>query len=175
VDDGSTDDTPLVIERLAGELDRDRVRAIRIPPSGASAARNHGLASAKGSLIAYLDDDNLMHPLWLKAVAWAFAERPDVDVVYGGIIVDDILRFHRRPGRELPSFHLSAFDRRTLAESNPADMARSRTGAGCPRLTSTKRCARWETGISSSVLPGKRRRSCSPRWPASTPRRRPIA
>lgn len=140
VDDGSTDDTPLVIERLAGELDRDRLRAIRIPPSGASAARNHGLASAKGSLIAYLDDDNLMHPLWLKAVAWAFAERPDVDVVYGGIIIDDILRFHRRPGGGLPSYHLPPFDRRTLADSNPADMGTIAHRSGLPE-------ARFDEGL----------------------------
>ena len=122
VDDASTDDTPAVVEGLQAELGPDRLRSIRIPPGGVCAARNHALAAAKGSLIAYLDDDNMMHPLWLKAVAWAFAQRPDIDVVYGGIIVDDLLRVNRRDSGMLPSYHLYQFDRDRLASSNLADM-----------------------------------------------------
>ena len=122
VDDGSTDDTPAVVERLRRGLDDDRLQAIRILPSGVCAARNHGLTSAKGSLIAYLDDDNVMHPLWLKAVVWAFSRRPDVDVVYGGISIDDVLRVNRRDAGALPSYHLSPFDRQRLAQQNLADI-----------------------------------------------------
>lgn len=122
VDDASTDDTPAVVERLRAELGPDRLQSIRTPPGGVCAARNHALAAARGSLIAYLDDDNTMHPLWLKAVAWAFAQRPDVDVVYGGIVVDDLLRVNRRGVGMLPSYHLYQFDRDHLASNNLADM-----------------------------------------------------
>lgn len=122
VDDGSTDDTPAVVERLQVDLGPDRLRSIRVPPGGVCAARNHALASAKGSLIAYLDDDNTMHPLWLKVVAWAFAQRPDIDVVYGGIVIDDLLRVNRRGAGALPSYHLSEFDRGRLASNNLADI-----------------------------------------------------
>ena len=132
VDDGSTDDTPAVIERLRGELDEGRVQARRIPPSGVCAARNRGLASAKGSLITYLDDDNLMHPLWLKAVAWAFSQRPEVDVLYGGITIDDILRVNRKDAGALPSFHLSPFDREGLARYNLADIGAIAHRSGLP-------------------------------------------
>ncbi|MGH7421349.1 MAG: glycosyltransferase family 2 protein [Candidatus Rokuibacteriota bacterium] len=122
VDDGSTDDTEAVVEMLQGELGPDRLRSIRVPPAGVCAARNHALASAKGSLIAYLDDDNTMHPLWLKVVAWGFAQRPDVDVVYGGVVVDDLLRVNRRDAGALPSYHVNEFDRGRLASMNLADM-----------------------------------------------------
>jgi len=122
VDDGSTDDTPAVVEDLRAEMGPDRLQSIRVRPGGVCAARNHALASAKGSLIAYLDDDNTMHPLWLKAVAWAFAQRPDVDVLYGGIVVDDLLRVNRRGSGMLPSYHLYQFDRDRLASNNLADM-----------------------------------------------------
>jgi glycosyltransferase involved in cell wall biosynthesis len=132
VDDGSTDDTPTVVERLRCELDEGRVQAVRIPPSGVCAARNRGLALAKGSLIAYLDDDNLMHPLWLKAVVWAFSQRPDVDVVYGGIIIDDILRVNRPNAGALPSFHLSPFDRQGLTQYNLADIGAIAHRSGLP-------------------------------------------
>ncbi|MGH7400604.1 MAG: glycosyltransferase family 2 protein [Candidatus Rokuibacteriota bacterium] len=122
VDDGSTDATPAVAERLRAEVGAARLQTLRVAPGGVCAARNHGLATAKGSLIAYLDDDNVMHPLWLKAVAWAFAQRPDVDVVYGGIIIDDLLRVNRRSAGALPSYHLAPFDRGRLASTNLADI-----------------------------------------------------
>src|SRR5687767_13254308 len=103
IDDGSTDETPQRLQQLAREL---------------GAARNGGLAAARGSLIAYADDDNIMHPLWLKTVVWAFSLRPDVDVVYGGFIVDDVLRVNQKDSGALPSYHLFPFDREHLAHGN---------------------------------------------------------
>ena len=132
VDDGSTDDTPSVIERLRGESGDDRLRSSRIVHGGVCAARNHGLSQAKGALIAYLDDDNAMHPLWLKAVVWGFSQRPDVDVLYGGIVVDDLRRVLRRDAGDLPTYHLYPFDRRRLLESNLADIGVIAHRSGLP-------------------------------------------
>ncbi|NJL45834.1 MAG: glycosyltransferase family 2 protein [Leptolyngbyaceae cyanobacterium SM2_3_12] len=42
---------------------------------GLSVARNRGAAAAKGSLLAYLDDDAEAAPHWLAALAEAFAQR----------------------------------------------------------------------------------------------------
>src|SRR5262249_1663912 len=56
VDDGSVDGTA---EFLAGVAD-ERLRCFRHHGAGACAARNVGLAQARGDLIAYLDDDNMM-------------------------------------------------------------------------------------------------------------------
>ena len=132
VDDGSTDDTPAVIEQLRNRLGECRLQTIRIANTGVCAARNHGLAVARGEFIAYLDDDNLMHPLWLKAVVWSFAQRPDIDVVYGGIIIDDILRLNRRNAGALPSYHLNSFDRQRLIQDNLADMGAIAHRSGLP-------------------------------------------
>ena len=58
VDDGSTDGT--------GEIARKYdVRLIRTENRGLSAARNTGLAAAKGEIVAYLDDDACPDPNWL--------------------------------------------------------------------------------------------------------------
>ena len=84
VDDGSVDSTGEFLAGLAGE----RLRCFRHHGAGACAARNVALAQARGDLIAYLDDDNMMHPAWLKAVVWGFEQRPEANVLYGGYVVD---------------------------------------------------------------------------------------
>lgn len=132
VDDGSNDETPRVLERLGDEIGPDRLKVLRTPSGGVCAARNHGLAVAKGSLIAYLDDDNVMHPLWLKSVVWAFGQRPDVEVLYGGVVVDDILRLNRRAAGALPTYHLVPFERARLVRENLADIGAIAHRSGLP-------------------------------------------
>ncbi len=65
VDDGSTDRSA----EIAAEFD---VRLISIEPSGLSAARNVGLAAARGEFVAYLDDDAWPDPDWLRFLVLAF-------------------------------------------------------------------------------------------------------
>jgi len=64
VDDGSTDATPETVEQFArGDA---RVRLVRQPNTGPSAARNTGIARATADLIAPLDADDLWHPTKLE-------------------------------------------------------------------------------------------------------------
>ena len=57
VDDGSTDD----VESFVRLISRD-IRYFRQPHSGVAAARNRGVAEARGQLIAFQDSDDLWHP-----------------------------------------------------------------------------------------------------------------
>lgn len=61
VDDGSTDDTAAVAERLAG-ANPDVVRVIRQPNRGPGAARESGRLQARGEFIQYLDSDDVLLP-----------------------------------------------------------------------------------------------------------------
>lgn len=61
VDDGSIDETPQLLARLA--RDDARVRVLRRPTAaGASAARNVALREARGEFATGLDDDDVMLP-----------------------------------------------------------------------------------------------------------------
>jgi glycosyltransferase involved in cell wall biosynthesis len=60
VDDGSSDDTTSIVERIAREDPRIILR--RQPNEGVAAARNLGIAHARGEFIAPLDADDIWHP-----------------------------------------------------------------------------------------------------------------
>jgi glycosyltransferase involved in cell wall biosynthesis len=59
-DDGSTDDTPRVLERLAATSDRLRVK--RLTGVGAQEAREEAAQAATGDVLLCLDDDVLLAP-----------------------------------------------------------------------------------------------------------------
>ena len=64
VDDGSTDDTPQVLERMKALAEQHDVtfQSLRQENAGAPAARNTGMAAAKGDYLAHLDDDDRWYP-----------------------------------------------------------------------------------------------------------------
>lgn len=72
VDDGSADDTPEMLASYG-----DKITVIRQPNRGVSAARNRGIAAAKGELIAFLDSDDLWLPGKLTKQAEFFHAHPE--------------------------------------------------------------------------------------------------
>lgn len=80
VDDGSRDATPAVTEQLRR---RDlRVRVLRQPNRGPAAARNHGLAVARGELVAFQDSDDEWLPGHLAGHVAALDADPGAGLVY---------------------------------------------------------------------------------------------
>ena len=63
VDDGSTDDTPSLLEHWRSpRLFGNRLRPLFLPHGGIVAALNAGLEAARGSLVARMDADDTAHP-----------------------------------------------------------------------------------------------------------------
>ena len=56
------------------------VRYVAEPCIGASAARNRGVQVASGKIVAFLDDDELVHPDWLTHLVEHFANNDDPDL-----------------------------------------------------------------------------------------------
>lgn len=65
VDDGSTDGTAEVVQAYGDP----RVRYVARPNGGLAVARNTGLREARGALVAFMDDDDVVEPRWLAAFA----------------------------------------------------------------------------------------------------------
>lgn len=81
VDDGSTDDTKTVVERLSASLPQ-RVTYHYQPNAGAYGARNTGVDLAVGDYVAFYDSDDIWLPHHLLTCATALDENADVDWVY---------------------------------------------------------------------------------------------
>lgn len=90
VDDAS--DRP-AIAALAG-LDDHRIRLLRHETNiGLAAARNSGIAAARGERIAFLDDDNTWEPTFLEhlvAAADAYGDGPGVVAASAATVRDEV-------------------------------------------------------------------------------------
>ena len=79
VDDGSTDDT---VQAVAGRYG-DRVTILQVANGGDLAARNAGLARARGDLVAFCDSDDLWQPGFLAAMSALWRAEPRMRVAFG--------------------------------------------------------------------------------------------
>jgi GT2 family glycosyltransferase len=84
VDDGSSDGTDRVVEAHA--LADQRIRLIRTAHAGAAAARNAGVAAARGEYLTFLDSDDLCPPGRIRRQADKLAVRRDVAAVVGAVL-----------------------------------------------------------------------------------------
>ncbi|MFN8476083.1 MAG: glycosyltransferase [Anaerolineae bacterium] len=79
VDDGSTDDTPGVLARIADP----RIRVISQANQGISGALNAGMRAARGEYVIMLGSDDRFLPQCLARLTAAAARQPNAVVVYG--------------------------------------------------------------------------------------------
>jgi glycosyltransferase involved in cell wall biosynthesis len=81
VDGGSTDGTLEVIRRYADRL----AGWVSEKDSGQTEALNKGFARATGDIVGFINADDVLRPGALQAVLKAFAQQPEIDLVYGQV------------------------------------------------------------------------------------------
>lgn len=79
IEDGSNDDTPAVCDRLAARY--QNIRLVHQENAGAAAARNRGLAMAKGDWVMFVDADDMLADGTFDRVLDA-AKRQKADLVF---------------------------------------------------------------------------------------------
>jgi glycosyltransferase involved in cell wall biosynthesis/predicted SAM-dependent methyltransferase len=92
----STDNTDAVLECY-----KDQIKVQRIAQKNLCISRNTGINSAAGEIVAFIDDDSLAHPNWLKEIVEGFTDQ--LVGAVGGLVYD-------QTGRRLQYFY-SACDR----------------------------------------------------------------
>ena len=113
VDDGSPDDSIAVCAAAIGGDPRCRV--IGQDRQGPSAARNTGVAMGRGTLVAFLDADDVWTPDVLRAHRAHFERRPELGVSFGRVRFFD--PGMTRPGRL--SAHHGTLDLGQVLAENP--------------------------------------------------------
>lgn len=105
VDDGSTDSTPAILDRLAAEI--GDLRIFHIPNGGAYAARLYGVRQARGEWIGFVDSDDKMRPDAIQSLHSLI--RSDIDIVVGTLNIDNRTTYvHRVNGEVTPEEYASA-------------------------------------------------------------------
>jgi len=87
VNDGSTDETPQLLDRHA-ECDA-RVRVVHQRNRGLPGARNAGLRQARGEFVCFLDADDVMVPDKIEKQMQFLRDNPGIDLVYSDYFVGD--------------------------------------------------------------------------------------
>lgn len=139
VDDGSTDGTPVVLDRYV-QKSGGRMRVLRQTNQGACAARNAGMAVASGDWLQFLDADDVLDPKKLSG---------QVELLHGAssstvLIVGDYEKIMPN-GLLLPTEAL--YDKPWMA------LIRTRMGttsANLWRKDAVERAGGWRTDLASS-------------------------
>lgn len=84
VDDGSTDDTRTMIERLSSTLDAlgATCRYFYQEQSGPAAARNVGISHATGDYVSFLDSDDVWYPRFVSTLLQLLRTYPDAGLAF---------------------------------------------------------------------------------------------
>lgn len=118
-------------DRLEHLLHRDHphIRYVAEPRPGLDWARNRAILEARGDIVAFTDDDVSVDEGWALAIGRAFGSDPDVEVITGLVVPDEIDSTAQRLFEDYGGFG-RGFDRRYF-RGRPGALAAARfAGSG---------------------------------------------
>jgi len=123
IDDGSTDDTPVVLDRIANAYPLT-VRIIRQKNQGPGASREAGRREARGEFVQYLDSDDVILPRKFELQIQALKIMPEAPLCYG------ITEYHRLGANQKTS--IFADTDKPVEAIFPSFLKRRRWGTSSP-------------------------------------------
>lgn len=114
VDDGSTDGSKEILEKLENKYDKLKVLYLD-KNQGACVARNLGASHAKGKYLSFLPADAVLYPGVARTWVTFLEENPDYDFLYGGY------KFVDENGHEVYNYMADDFDQYFLQTTNYID------------------------------------------------------
>ncbi len=119
VNDGSTDDSALIIAELANKYP---IKFFQKENGGQSSARNYAVRVSDGDLIAFLDQDDIWYPNHLQELVRPFLEEryPEIGWVYSS--VDEIGEGDELKRIDCLSFTDSVHPKKTIDQCLASDM-----------------------------------------------------
>jgi len=116
VDDGSTDDTFAVAQKLVAKLSpTHQIRAVHQKNGGKYTALNHGIRESTSDLVGCLDADSMVHPDALIRMVADF-ENPNVMAVTPAMLVHQPREFLQYIQRV--EYNIGVFNKRVLGKMN---------------------------------------------------------
>jgi glycosyltransferase involved in cell wall biosynthesis len=85
VDNGSDDNTCELVNNFARSSDNPAFRYLYEPRQGKSYAVNTGFATARGSIIAFADDDVVVERSWLASIVDEFRREQELGILTGRV------------------------------------------------------------------------------------------
>ena len=94
VDDGSTDGTLELARTLQDRYGKERITVIPLGGNqGAQVARNRGMDAVRGEMLLFCDSDDVLVASGVKELAETLTQKPDLDYVYGKVVMTDDFLF----------------------------------------------------------------------------------
>ena len=138
-----------------------RIRYMREDRPGLSAARNRGVAEAKGEIIAFTDDDVVVDTYWLAGLVQGFSIIENVACVTGMVLPLELetptqVLFEAFHGFAQIAFHPNIFDLHEYSRPNPSyPYIAGACGAGAgASMAFTAEFLRSEGGFDPALGPG---------------------
>lgn len=114
VDDGSTDNTQLIAQRLIDYYGSENIQLLTQENSGVVHARRNGIQYARGEYILFLDSDDKIHPRFLEDASFLLSIYADIGFVYTNL---------EYFGAKVGSVNYGTFDLTKFLENNQATVS----------------------------------------------------
>jgi glycosyltransferase involved in cell wall biosynthesis len=101
IDGMSTDGTVNMLHSLTRNEEHANISWVSEPDSGQSEALNKGFRRAKGEIIGWLNSDDRYRAGCFEHIVQAFADNPEIDILYGDYLIVDELGKTLKVRREI--------------------------------------------------------------------------